>query len=253
MSAHMNIDNQILQIQREVARSISLGVLCGLQPGGVPYATYTQGEGDVRYSSDTYEIPASSFFQESFHLASNLALPLSKLVAHEMGLPKPPEDSLLSLLAGYPFIFATYGLSTVGDDIPINIELLEDITFTHFMLVGGEARIGNDAVGFVVSQESQPGDLIEAIGFVSPSSVIAPGYSEVHLKNLVQQENLSMKTILNAQESFTSSFIEEVAALGDVNLRAKIVYGVASSPFNNIDQVISKISLKRNKKRKVSN
>lgn len=36
-------DEKVEQIQAEVAKSLALGILCGLKPGGVPYATYLQG------------------------------------------------------------------------------------------------------------------------------------------------------------------------------------------------------------------
>jgi len=240
-------NEKVLQIQEEVTRSLSMGILCSLAPGGLEYDTYHQDSGEVRYASSTFEAPLESFFRAPFPLASNLAQPLSNLIKHELQLPHSvSQGSLLTLIATYPFIFVTYGLTSLANHKPSSRwDTLRDITFTHFMSIGGQTGLGVDAIGFVIAQESRPGYLIEAAGFSSPTSIIAPGYSDIHVKFIKKQESNCLLELTHTPDSPTSSFIEELSTLDPSQVGVKIVYGVSSAPFNSIEEVISRINAKK--------
>ena len=241
---------QILQVQAEVTKSLNMGILCSLEPAGVPYLTYHQNTGEVRYTSSIFHVPVAAFLNTPFHLASNVVGPVSDLVKSEMAIARPRQKhSSLLLLAKYPFIFVTYGLVALeGFEVTSNWDALQDITCNHFISVGGKTRIGVDAIGFVIAQESQPGSLIEAAGFAAPSSVIAPGYSEEHIALLRKQESNCLFELLKPNDSPLSSFIEEVSSLDTSHLGIKAVYGVSTAPFNNIEKVVSQIAIKRKRK-----
>lgn len=252
LESETDAEEKIRRAQSEIAQSLSFAILCALKPAGTEFSSYHQKIGEIRYSSDTFEVPVLEFMNTPFHFASNIAKPLSELVSYEMRVHKrsiPIKDSFLGVFAKYPFLFVTYGLTPLKDfKGSTTWDSLEDITFTHFLLVGGKTRVDNDAIGFVISQESQPGVLLEAVGFAAPTSIIAPGYSDEHIDFVKKQENICLSELLKTQEA-ASSFIDGISELDTSKLGIKVVYGVSTAPFNNIDKVISQIALRKRKKR----
>ena len=234
--------SSVSDIYESVAKSLSLAVLCSLKPGGEPLRLYTQPQGEIRFDSCEFPVvDAVELLSTPSHLGNHILPLLSDLASFEMRMPKGIEsDGCLWVLSRYPFIFLSFSLVTKDPKHSARWDAISDITFTNFILVGGKTGFGNDIAGYVIFQESQPGVLLEASAFQTPSSVIAPGFSEEQLSVVKSQEIKSLSKLLKTEDSVLSSVLAEVHNL-DFEVGARFLYGVASNAFNNIDRIVSKV------------
>ena len=237
------------ELRVQVKESLCLALLCSLEPAGAPFETYEQKAGIVKYASlESHVKDPTVFLEDPLYLASGVLPTLSDLVMYEMSFEKGlGTDGWLETIARYPFLFASFAVAPKTDG-PI-WEMLKDVTFTHFIMFGGKTGIGNDVIGFVISQESQPGVILESAAFQAPSSVIAPGYTQDLIDIVHQQEKVCIRNLLALPTSVLSSFIAEVKARDVSEIDLKVLYGFSTSPFNDIDKVITNIGKKANQRR----
>jgi len=235
------------ELKHYVGESLSLALLCAMNPAGISFETYKQTLGLVRYTSlerQTTDLPL--FIRSPLHMASEVIPTLSDLVAYEMSFEHGlGSDGWLEVIATYPFVFVSYAVHPLPEiKKSPEWDLISDISFTNFIMLGGKSGIDNDIIGYVISQESNPGAILESSAFRSPTSVIAPGYTHEQIDAIRESEILACNNLMTTPNSILSSFVEEITTLGTSGVQLKFLYGVSTTPFNNIDKVITHIGKK---------
>ncbi len=233
-------------IYASVAKSLSLAILCSLKSGNEPLKLYKQAQGEIRFSSSEFSnFDAESLLSTPSCLATHIIPLLSELIQIEMSLTRGLDtEGCLLILAKYPFIFTSFSFITSEKNPPPVWASIGDTTFTSFYLVGGKTGIGNDVSGFAIFQESQPGVILDSSAFVAPSSIIAPGFSPEMMRIVAQQEGKIVPKLKKTKGSVFNLILTELASI-QIPVEVRFLYGVGTTPFNNIDKVISRVNTKQ--------
>lgn len=231
MQADLKSIKKHTKILSDIAQNLTFGILSEMSQEDISWRRHISPEGVFVFDHmDQALTDPLELLKRPFYLGSGVLSLLTDLVAFE--LESDVKDGCVSTLSRYPFVF-------LACSFPDLDPFVRDVSFSEFLLIGGNSGVTRDALGCITFLETDPGSLLEHNSFLSPSNLIAPGYSDSSIKTLRGLERACRKKVMRSKGSTLNSVYEQFKSVSQTKVR--FLYGASSYPFNHIDEVLESL------------
>lgn len=157
----------------------------------------------------------------------------------------------------FPYIFLQFTLelatnedtARVQSDPELSLlwELVSDVTYKSFVLLGGLSFMENDALGLLVMSKATSNEILNAFCYKSTTALFGVGYEKEHFDYLRAMENKLTRSIVSSEDCVFNAFLQNVRTLShcEIKFRLKYAANYCSLPTPAVVTLLSEPALQR--------